>query len=112
MFSQVFDIQTDEIKAETSLNEYYWKNPFPKDYRHFYEMQDGFLKWQEVKMNNYGNNPSIFRRRVFENKIFHKDHGWELTFADEYPNRQQILTKDNLFIHIGQKSLIDINPKP
>jgi hypothetical protein len=30
MFSQVFDIQTDEIKAETSLNEYYWKNPFQK----------------------------------------------------------------------------------
>ena len=49
---------------------------------------------------------------VFENKIFHKDHGWELKFADEYPNRQQILTKENLFIHIGQKSLIDINPKP
>jgi hypothetical protein len=112
MFSQVFDIQSDEIKAETSLNEYYWKNPFPKNYRHFYEMQDGFLKWQEVRMNNYGNNPSIFRRRVFENKVFHKDHGWELKFADEYPNRQMILTKENLFIHIGQKSLIDINPKP
>ena len=68
--------------------------------------------WQEVMVNNYGNNPSIYRRRVFEDKYFIKDHGWEMDFADRYAGRIQIFTKENHFQHIGINSLVDIIPKP
>ena len=112
MFSQRFDIQWYETQAKTNLNAEYWSNPFPNSYKHFYEIRNGFNMWQEVVMDNYGNNPSIFRRRVFEDKYFIKDHGWEMDFADRYAGRTQILTKENAFQHIGINSLIDIIPKP
>lgn len=112
MFSQRFDLQWEETKRETEINDLYWKNPFPKRYKHFYEIRDGMYMWQEVIMNNYGNNPSIFRKRVFENKYFINDHGWEMDFADRYAGRIQYMTKDNYFVHIGKNSLVDIIPKP
>jgi len=112
MFSQRFDIQWDETQAKTNLNAEYWSNPFPNSYKHLYEIRNDFNMWQEVVMDNYGNNPSIFRRRVFEDKYFIKDHGWEIDFADRYAGRTQIFTKENAFQHIGINSLTDIIPKP
>jgi len=112
MFSQRFDLQWDEIKAKTDINADYWVNPFPERYKHFYEVRDGNLMWQEVIVQHYGNNPSIYRKRVFEGRYFIKDHGWEMNYADRYPDTLQYFTKKNTFIHIGKTSLVDIIPKP
>ena len=110
-FSQRFDLQWDEIQQSSSVNDDYWKNPFPERYKHMYEIRNGHYIWQEVRMNNYGNNPSIYRRSVFEDKYFIKQHAWELDFADRYAGRTQYFTKKNTFVHIGVDSLIDIIPK-
>lgn len=112
MMSQNYGLQTQHIQQITNLDETYWNNPFPERYRHFHELtEEGFMVWQEVTNDNYGNNPSIYRRRVFEGKKFHNDHGWECKFADENTGRRMVLTKQHLFVHIGKDSLTAIHPK-
>lgn len=107
MFSQNFDMQWVHTQRATDLNAEYWKNPFPETYKHFHSLKDGFMCWTEVKMNNYGNNPSIYRSSIFQEDIrFINDHGWEMKFADSR-KRTQLMTKEHYFIHIGEDSLVN-----
>lgn len=107
MFSQPFDLQWPETQVKSSIDETYWRNPWPHVYKHTRGVVDGFLIWNEVFNQHYGNNPSIFRRRVFEGKNFINDHGWECHFADYYAHdsRLMYMTKQQLFLHIGENSL-------
>lgn len=107
MFSQPFDLQWPEIQVKSSVNDVYWRNPWPDKYKHIRGFQDGYFIWNEVYNQHYGNNPSLFRRRVFEGKQFVNDHGWECRFADEFASQERLmyLTKKHLFNHIGEESL-------
>lgn len=105
-FSDPFFIQTDEIKEESSVDDEYWSNPFPKNFRHPYKHENGTIYWSEGRINNYTNNPSIIKARIFHENDFKLIKNFEGDFADRI-NGKHLFTKRCYFLHIGEKSLIN-----
>lgn len=105
-FSDPFFIQTDEIKEISSIDDKYWSNPFPRNFRHPYKHENGIIYWNEGRINNYTNNPSVIKSKIFHDNEFKLIKNFEGDFADR-TNGKHLFAKRCYFLHIGNDSLIN-----
>ena len=105
-FTDPMWIQTDDIKLKNENNPEYWSNPYPENFRHPFKWGDGYCNWSEVHINNYTNNPSIIKAEIFHNNNFEYIKNFEYDFAEK-SNGKQLFTKNEIFRHIGEESLIN-----
>jgi GR25 family glycosyltransferase involved in LPS biosynthesis len=105
-FADPLWIQPDDIQKDYEIDEYYWKNPFPKFYNHPYEWDGGVCKYSVVRMNNWTNNPSLVKGDVYHKTNFEYNNNFEAIYADTL-DRNQVFHKKCLFTHIGADSLIN-----
>jgi hypothetical protein len=105
-FADPFEIQDASIQNETRIDVAYWKNPWPKWFKHPLKWFGDMCHWVSGTINNYTNNPSLIKGEVFfhANYINHKN--FEASFADQI-NGNQVFTQEALFRHIGEDSLIN-----
>lgn len=106
-FTDPLDIQEQETKDSCKLDEIYWKNPWPKCYKHIYKYEKDIMHWASVKMNHFTLNPSLIKASVFLSEQFKKEKNFEGAFADANNNKKHIITINQLFKHIGNDSLIN-----
>lgn len=105
-FCDPLEIQSFDIIDDNLMNLDYWKNPFPKIFKHPFKWDGDICFWNTVKMNNYTNNPSIIKASIFHSSEFKKIKNFEADFADSN-NFKLIYTQECLFRHIGEESLIN-----
>ena len=106
-FADPLYIQEEDIIKEYSIDDEYWKNPFPKEFKHPNEWCDnGTYKYAIVRMNNWGGNPSLVKGFVYHDDNFEYDKNFEAIFAD-IKTRNQVFHQKCYFKHIGKYSLID-----
>lgn len=105
-FADCLDIQEKYIKDNYRLNNLYWKNPWPNDYKHIYKIEDSTSYFSIVRMNNWTNNPSLIQASVLFERDFEYTKNFEAVFAD-FTTRNQYFTNELMFKHIGVESLID-----
>ena len=101
-FSGHWDIQPNT--EGNSINDVYFKCPFPEWFRQVFYMENGMRHWSDVKMNNFSLNPSLFRINAFD-RDFIKEDNHEFDYADK-SNLKQIYTKEPVVIHIGHEGSI------
>jgi hypothetical protein len=105
-FADPLWMQKDDIQNDYSIDEHYWKNPFPKFYNHPYEWNGGIYNYSVVRMNNWTNNPSLVKGDVYHKTNFEYKKNFEAIFADT-TKRNQVFHKKCLFTHIGTESIIN-----
>ena len=101
-FSGHWDLQFE--KEGNSIDNVYFKCPFPKGFRQVFHLENGFRYWADVKMNNFSLNPGLFRINAFD-QDFIKEDNHELDYADK-SNLKQIYTKKPIVIHTGHEESI------
>jgi len=101
-FSGHWDIQPN--MEGNSIDDGYFKCPFPKWFRQVFRIENGMRYWSDVRMNNFSLNPSLFRIDAF-NQDFIKEDNHEFDYADK-SNLKQIYTKEPSVIHIGHEESI------
>lgn len=106
-FTDPLNIQEDEIKNNYKLNDTYWKNPWPKCFKHVYKYENDFAFWNLVRMNHFTLSPSLIKASVFLSKQFIKEKNFEVSFADASNNKKHMFTINQLFKHIGDESMMN-----
>ena len=103
--SENFSIQEDQIQELFSINDLYWKNPWPGFFRHASDQySDGSIYWEATKINNFSLNPSIVKSDVYKRSMFPKELHYEIKFCENL-NFVQYFEKAHKFVHIGHHSL-------
>lgn len=106
-FADPLWVQDDDIKEECDINDFYWKNPYPKQIKHAIRWDGGICHWVSVSINNWTNNPGISKGEVYHKGEFSKSSRWEFDFADSV-NGNQVWTKNEIFRHFGDNSAFSI----
>lgn len=104
-FADPFNIQDEELQ-QSSINDDYWHNPYPKFFKHPVKWDGDTCFWNLGSINNWTNNPSIIKGEVFFKCDFKNIKNFEWDFAMNL-NGKQVFTKNALFRHFGTNSLID-----
>lgn len=104
-FSTPLHIQNDDIIQKYRIDNNFWKNPFPEFYNSPYEMKNGYIMYNVVRMKNFSLTPHITLSDLYKGKEFVKNQNYEVNYADSY-NFKQLFTNEMYFQHIGNyKSL-------
>lgn len=104
-FADPLWIQDQETQNMRIDNEY-WKNPYPNEFRHPHAWENGTCFWNTVRVNNWTNNPSLVKASVFHLDKFENKKNFEAIFAD-CRQRNQVFTTECLFNHFGHNSIIN-----
>lgn len=109
LFADPLEIQSDYIKGKYKIDDIYWNNPFPDEYKHpIHWFNDGGYKWVIARMNNWGFNPSLVKADVYFRNTFSYHKNYEAIFADTTETKQ-VFTNRCYFKHIGyDDSLINL----
>ena len=103
--SENFSVQEDEIQEISSINDLYWKNPWPVLFRHTSDVyEDESIYWEATKINNFSLNPSIVKSNVYKRSKFLKEINYEIKFCEDL-DFIQYFGKNHKFVHIGHNSL-------
>jgi len=105
-FADPLDIQDIEIQKEFIIDNFYWKNPYPLNFKHPHKWDGDICYWNYGTINNWTNNPSLIKGEVFFRNDFILDKNFEWDFAQKI-NGNQVFTQEALFRHFGANSLID-----
>jgi len=106
-FTDPLWIQEEETKEENTISHEYWKNPFPKTFKHPNKWNDGQCHWMQVSINNYTNNPNLSKGWIYHKVDFKYEKNFEAEFANELKGKH-IFHHKCYFNHIGESSLIDV----
>ena len=101
-FSGHWDLQF--AKEGNSIDNVYFKCPFPEGFRTVFHVENGFKYWADVKMNNFSLNPGLFRINALDQDFLKESHH-ECDYADK-SNLKQIYTKKPIVIHTGHEESI------
>jgi len=101
-FSTPLHIQDESIINNFKLDGTYWKNPFPEFFKSPYKMENGFIVYNIVRMNNFDLTPHMALGEMYFDKNFDKNQNYEVNFADNN-NLKQLFTNEMHFTHIGFK---------
>jgi len=104
-FSESLHIQNQDIKDNHTLTPEFWENPYPKIFKHIHRVQDGIFYWNEVRIDNYTNNPSLVKGEVYHAADFQYIKEYEFEFAKSI-NSKGVYHLANFFHHIGEISLM------
>ena len=98
----------DESYSKYIVKEEYWKNPFPKPYKHPLEwMENGSkCRWISGAMNHYTNNPNLSKGEIYHKTEFKNIKNFEAEFARGIQGNH-VFHQTCYFNHIGKDSLID-----
>jgi hypothetical protein len=99
-------LQEEETKKENTISHEYWKNPFPKTFKHPNKWFDGNCHWMTVSINNYTNNPNLSKGWIYHKVDFKYEKNFEAEFANELQGNH-VFHHKCYFNHIGEDSLID-----
>jgi hypothetical protein len=105
-FSSPLHIQDENIINNFKLDEIYWKNPFPEFFKSPFKMENGFIIYNIVRMNNFGLTPHMALGEMYFDKNFDKNQNYEVNFADNN-NLKQLFTNEMHFTHIGFKKTLE-----
>jgi GR25 family glycosyltransferase involved in LPS biosynthesis len=105
-FTDPIWLQTEEIQKNFTVDDDYWKNPYPKPFKHPTKWDGDICVWSEVRMNNWTNNPSLVKGFIYHMAEFKYEKNFEIQFSSDI-NGKHIIDKKCYFNHIGNISLID-----
>ena len=106
-FTDPLWIQEEETKQENTISHEYWKNPYPKTFKHPNKWDGGQCHWMVVNINNYTNNPNLSKGWIYHKVDFKYEKNFEAEFANELKGKH-IFHHKCYFNHIGEDSLIDV----
>ena len=89
----------------------YWKNPWPDFYNHLIDYKpddDWVYMYEQVKMKNWSNNPSLTKAKVYHQGFFEHNSHYEVFFADKFGDKiNQYFTDHFYFYHSGNKNSLE-----
>lgn len=98
-FSEWWHLQKDMGIEEASIDNSYWKNPYPKEFKHTHKVENGVFYWHIVRMPHFSFNPSLTKVNIFDGG-FTREKAREWDYG-ERNNFTQMFTKNACFNHIG-----------
>ena len=105
-FADPLEIQSADIQNLTRIDEMYWKNPWPHSFKHPVRWNGDMCWWFSGVINNYTNNPSLIKAKLFYKGDYIKHKDFEASFANQVKGNQ-VFTQEALFRHFGEDSLIN-----
>jgi len=105
-FADPLDIQEPRLQKKYIIDNFYWKNPYPDQFRHPHAWDGDVCFWNVGSINNWTNNPSLIKGEVFFKHDFILDKNFEWDFSQKL-NGKQVFTQEVLFRHFGSESLIN-----
>lgn len=98
-FSEWWHLQKGMGTEEASIDDVYWKNPYPKEYKHTHKIENGVFHWHIVRMPNFSFNPCLTRLDLFDGDfVKEKAREWGYGLKNNFT---QMFTKKGSFRHIG-----------
>ena len=104
-------VQNENILNIKQKYKNYWKNPWPDFYNHLIDYKpddDWVYMYEQVKMKNWSNNPSLTKAKVYHQGFFEHNSHYEVFFADKFGDKiNQYFTDHFYFYHAGNKNSLE-----